>query len=70
METITDEGWAVYSKEWQCFFGNNHCHYSNPESMVWCDSENKAMMLLASAKTYAAETSWEVVQIKKSWSFV
>ena len=66
--TVTDTGYAVYSKEFQCFFGMNHCHYQNPESMVWCNDENQAHSLLASAKTYASDTSWEVVQVEKSWS--
>lgn len=66
--TVTDSGYAVYSKEYQCFFGINHCHYQNPDNMVWCDDENKALMLLATAQTYAAETTWEVVEVEKSWS--
>lgn len=32
--------------------------------MVWCDDENKALMLLAAAQTYAADTVWEVVKIE------
>lgn len=66
--TITDSGYAVYSKEHQCFFGINHCTYENPDSMVWHDDENKALMLLKTAQTYRDDTTWEVVEVEKSWS--
>lgn len=69
-KTVTDEGWAVYSAERQCFFAVNHCQYQNPESLCMNSTENNARMLLATAQTYAAETNWEIVKIEKSWSIV
>ena len=66
--TVTDSGYAVYSKEWNCFFGVNHCHYQHPESLCMNSTENNAHMLLATAKTYASETTWEIVEVEKSWS--